>query len=276
VRFDGQIALITGGSSGIGLSAARMLSARGAHVWLMARDRGRLEAALEQVQAASANSRQKHGVFPADVSVYEQADSAVQHVSQCAGFPNLLINCAGATHPGYFQELDLHIFRSMMEINYFGTVNMAKAVVPGMIQRRSGHIVNVASMAGILGIFGYTAYSASKFAVRGFSDVLRAEMKPLGVRVSIVYPSDTDTPQLAYEKRFKPYETEYISSGASMLSPDDVAHYLLRGVARNRYIIIPGFECKVFYWLSGLVGTRLYPIMDILVARAQRKKHKQR
>ena len=91
-----------------------------------------------------------------------------------------------------------------MDVNYFGTLNAIKAVVPSMIERHHGIIVGVSSAAGILGMFGYTAYSPTKFAVRGLLESLRAEMKPHNVAVHCVFPADIDTPQLEFENRTKP------------------------------------------------------------------------
>jgi 3-dehydrosphinganine reductase len=271
--FRNQVALITGGSSGIGLATARLLAAQGAHVWLLARDQGRLDAALAQVQAACISPDQRCGVVQADVSDAGQAAAAVTHVIEQAGVPDLVINSAGVVHPGYCQDLDLDIFHWTMDIDYFGTVHIVKAIVPHMIARGSGHIVNISSLAGIIAIYGYTAYSGAKFAVRGFSDALRSEMKPLGVQVSVVFPPDTDTPQLAYENQFKPPETRELAGNAHAMTAEQVAKVILDGVAHRRYIILPGFEGKLFYWLSGLVGAGLYPIMDMMVASA-RAKHK--
>ena len=109
-----------------------------------------------------------------------------------------------------------------MDINFFGTVNIVRAAIKDFIKRGSGNIVNVSSIAGVIGVFGYTAYGASKYAIRGFSDTLRAEVKPLGINVNIVFPPDTDTPQLAYETQFKPFETKVISGTAGLTSPDKV------------------------------------------------------
>lgn len=270
--FENKVALVTGGSSGIGLATSRRLASRGAHVWLVARDQGKLEAALAQVRAAGASG--SHGVVAADVSDPEQAAVAVAQVCEAVGVPDLVFNCAGAAHPGYFQELDLHIFHWMMDVNYFGAVNITKAVVPAMIVRGSGHIVNFSSIAGFLGVFGYTAYGPAKAAVSGFSDVLRAEMKPLGIRVSVVFPPDCDTPCFAYEKQFNPAETQAISDMGKCMSPEAVAAEIVRGVARGRYIILPGFEGKLLYRLTGLIGGGVYPIMDWIIARARRNKRK--
>ncbi len=268
--LNGKVALVTGGSSGIGLATARGLAAEGADVWLVARDHDRLEAALAQVRSA-AQSPEKCGLFAADVSDADQARAAVAAVTAATGVPDLVVNCAGIAHPGYFQDLDLDIFRRTMDVNFFGTLYVTKAAVPGMIARRSGHIVNVSSIAGFMGVFGYTAYGASKYAVRGFSDVLRAEMKPLGIRVSVVFPPDCDTPQLAYENQFKPSETKALSGNTTCMSPDAVAAAIIRGIKRHHYVIIPGLEGNLLYRFSGLLRGGVYPIMDFMIARAQRK-----
>ena len=264
--FPYKVALVTGGSSGIGLALARRLAAQGVRVWLLARRRKVLEAALASLEGAAG----KCGMVVADVADWRQVQAAAIRVESEAGLPDLVINSAGVTHPGYVQDIPLDVFRQMMEINYLGTVHTVKALLPGMIARGSGHIVNIASAAAFLGIFGYTAYGASKYAVRGFSDTLRAEVKPLGLRVSIAFPPDTDTPQLAYENRFKPPETRALAGKAGVLSADRVADEILRGVRRGRYVILPGFQNKVLYRLSSLLGNAIFPLMDWMVTNARR------
>lgn len=272
-HWNGKITLVTGGSSGIGLAIARLLAQQGAQVWIVARRKENLDSALKEIEAARLNDSLSCGIFAADVSDPDQVTAAVDYVTDQAGVPDLLVNSAGITHPGYVQELDLDIFRSMMDVNYFGTVYMTKAVLAGMLQRGSGHFINISSMAGYLGAFGYSAYGAAKFAVRGFSDVLRSELKPLGLRVSIVFPPDTDTPQLAYEQPFKPYETKALSGNAKVLSPEAVAAETLRQAANGRYIILPGTDNKLFYWMNSHFGNAVYPIMDWMIASARKKKH---
>lgn len=270
--FANKVALITGGSSGIGLALAKALAAEGARVWIVGRRPEALAAAGEEIRRLSG---QTPGTFPADVSDYAQVEALLAEIVRQDGLPDLVVNSAGITHPGYVQDIPLEVFRRLMEVNYFGTVHVVKAVLPGMLQRGSGHIVNISSAAGFLGVFGYSAYGASKYAVRGFSDVLRAEMKPHGIRVSIVFPPDTDTPQLAYETPFKPPETKIISGNARVMSAEAVAAAILRGIRKNRYIILPGFEVWLFYHLNNLLGNAVYPLMDWMVADARRKKSKE-
>ena len=266
--YQGRLALITGGSSGMGLALAQLLAEEGANVWLVARHSDALEAACRSLHADG----QKHGVYAADVTKLDQVQAAVEHVKREAGVPDLLINCAGAAHPGYVQEIPLEIFQDMMALNYFGTLYTVKTLLPAMLERGSGHVVNVSSMAGFLGAFGYSAYGASKYAVRGFSDVLRLEVKPLGVRVSVVFPPDMDTPGLANENKTKPFET-FAAGSTKALAPQDVARSTLKAMKRGQYIILPGSEPQLLYRLMFLVGNAIYPIMDGMIADARRKKN---
>ncbi|MEW6717993.1 MAG: SDR family oxidoreductase [Chloroflexota bacterium] len=263
-HYANKLALITGGSSGIGLALAKELAGHGARVWLLARRKDALSEAQKKISSACRT-------ISMDVSDWNQVKRAVGQVIRESGVPDIIINSAGVTQPGYVQELDVDIFRQMMEINYMGTVHVVKALLPGIIERGSGHIINISSAAGFLGVFGYSAYGASKYAVRGFSDVLRVELKPHGIRVSVAFPPDTDTPQLAYEAPFKPPETKALSGTTKILSPEVVAREILSAAARGKYIILPGFDTKLLYHLNNMLGNGVYAIMDWLITRARQK-----
>jgi len=266
--LDGKLALVTGGSRGIGLAVSKELAAQGASVWIAARDGERLALARQQIEGARRSDEQGVGTLTLDVADAKQVATVVDAFTTDVGAPDLLVNCAGVAHPGRFEELDLKIFRWMMDVNYFGTVHVTKAIVPDMIARGSGHIANISSIAGFLGVYGYSAYGASKFAVAGLSDVLRAEMKPLGIGVSVVFPPDTDTEQLAYEAEFKPVVTKALAGTAKALSPEKVARSIVDGVVRGRYIITPGLEGSLFFRAQNLLGGFVYPLMDLMVSRA--------
>jgi len=272
--WNKKVVLITGGSSGIGLAAARQLAAAGAQVWLAARRQEVLEAALKEVQTAARHDpSQLCGIVQADVSDAEQARRAVETVSQAAGVPDVVINSAGETQPGYIQDLSLEIFEQLMQINYFGTVYVTKAVLPAMLSRGSGQLINISSMAGYLGVFGYSAYGATKYAVAGFSEVLRAEMKSHGIRVSVAFPPDTDTPQLAYEEPFKPAETKAISGNAKALSADLVAGAILQQAEKGRFLIFPGTDSRLFYLMtSKLPKSLVFAILDMMASSAKKGK----
>jgi 3-dehydrosphinganine reductase len=149
------------------------------------------------------SSNQRCGIISADITEIAEVEAAVAEVTRACGAPDILINSAGDVYPGLFQDMELSVLRQLMELDYFGTVYITRACLPSMISRRSGHIVNISSVYGFIGGYGYSGYCAAKFAVRGFSDSLRAELKPLGIGVSLVFPQNTETPQLKHENELK-------------------------------------------------------------------------
>jgi 3-dehydrosphinganine reductase len=267
-----QLALITGGSSGIGLALAKELVKEGVNLCLLARDQEKLIEAKTQIQALTIDNQQVVETLSCDIRDYQSLKTALEEWMAHSGVPDLVINSAGVTYPGYFQDLDVEIFHWLMDINYYGTLHVLKCIIPKMIQQKKGTVVNLSSQAGFVGVFGYSGYGASKYAVRGLSDVLRSEMKPLGVQVSIVFPPDTLTPQLEFEDPLKPPETRAIAGASKPLTAEHVAHTIIRDVRKGKYVIIPGLDGKFFYRLIGLLGNLVYPIMDWLVRKTQTKK----
>jgi len=262
-------ALVTGGSSGIGLAIACRLAAAGAHVTILARHPDRLAEAVQTIRQARVSDEQSVDSLASDVADLGSVQGALGALLEQDHLPDLVINSAGVAHPGYAEALEMDIFHWMMDVNYYGTIHVTQTLLPGMVQRGSGHIVNISSIAGFMAVFGYSAYGASKFAIRGYTDALRAEMKPKGIKVSIVYPPDTQTPQLDYENQYKPPETRALAGNVHAVDPDVVAAAVLKGVRSGRYVIIPGMEGKLLYWLSGALGTGFYPLMDWMVSRAR-------
>lgn len=270
MEFNGRVVLVTGGSSGIGLETGKLLAQKGANVWLAARHKDKLELALREVESARCNPAQRFGIVITDVTSPDQAVTAVAEVTETCGSPDILINSAGVVYPGLFRDTEMAVMRHLMEVNYFGTVNMTRACLSSMAARRQGHIVNISSVYGFLGGYGYSAYSASKFAVRGFTDAIRAELRPLGISVSIVFPQNTATPQLEYENKLKPDVVKALDN-TRVMSPRDVARAVIHGINRRQYVIIPGAEGRLLFWLSGLSSTALYWALDRSVDRALRR-----
>lgn len=270
MEFDKRVALVTGGSSGIGLETARLLAERGTYVWLLARHRDRLESALACVKDACRSQEQQCGIVIADVADANEVTTAIAEVTDKCGAPDIVINSAGAVYPAAFQDADMSTLRWLMEVNYLGTVNVVHTCLPSMLARRSGYIVNISSVYGFMGGHGYSAYCASKFAVRGFTDALRAELKPLGIGVSLVFPQNTNTPQLVAEEKLKPAIAKALDNTPA-ISPQAVAKEIVRGMNRGQYVILAGAEAKLLFWLTGFLGTGTYWVMDRMVARAQKK-----
>ena len=267
--YRGKSVLITGGSSGIGFAIAKALVPMDASVILLARDYEKLQSAKSAILEKYPNANVE--IISVDVTDIDSLRILYDKYVSNHDTPDILINCAGVARPGYVQELPLDVFHWTMDIDYFGTVNMVKLLLPGMLERGSGHIINVSSIAGVIGTFGYTAYCGAKFAVKGFSDALRSELKPKGIKVSVLYPPDTDTPQLHWENQFKPKETKAIAGTAKPISPDTVAQQTLKDAARGKYAIVPSFEAKLMYFAGTRLGNWMYPIMDMMVRSASKK-----
>ena len=158
----------------------------------------------------------------------------------------------------------------MVGTNLLGMMYAARAVAPGMIARGHGHIAMVSSMGGLVGVYGYSAYSASKFGVVGFAEVLRNEMKPHGVGVSVLCPPNVDTPGYAREITTEPAETAKINGNVRAVSPESMGRVFVEAVERRRYLILPKLSHRVLYRVKGLVPEVFYAWFDHDVATVQR------
>ena len=264
--FDGQHVVVTGGSSGIGLATARSFGLEGAAVSLVARGSERLEAAALEMKSEGLDV----GWVSADVSDFSSLAEAMDSVRTDRGPCDVLVTSAGIAHPGHFTEIEADVFRTEMEVNYFGTLNAIRLVAAEMIERRRGRIVGISSAAGIVGIFGYTAYTPTKFAVRGLLESLRAEMIQHDVHVHCVFPADIDTPQLTYENQIKPAETAAISGTIKPLAASAVADAIIEGIQRNRFAIYSDFQTRLVGPVSALAGRSLRRNLDKRAAKANR------
>jgi len=270
MNLRNQHALITGGSSGIGKALAVLLAGRGAHISLMARNATRLEDAAAEVRGAVADRDQRILSFSADVSDRNQVEETVRKIIRDQGVPDLLVTCAGMIHPGRFMELPPGVSERTMEVNYFGTLYTIRAALPSMVRRKRGRLVLISSGAGLIGIYGYTAYSPSKFALRGLAECLRGELRQYGIGVSIVYPPDTDTPQLKQENRIKPFETRLITGAARTRSPQMVARTILKGIRKRSFVITPGLEMTLLFRLHSILAPLAERYFDYRIALRSR------
>ncbi len=266
-RLSDTHVLITGGSSGIGLETARQALRRGARVSIVGRDVDRLQGALDDLGQSAGDTTRVAGE-PADVTDPARLDDAFSVLVDRFGPVDVLVTCAGAARPGHFEQLTRGVFEEQMALDYFGTLDAIRAVVPAMIARRSGHLVLVSSTAGLVGVYGYAAYSPAKFAVRGLAEALRAELKPHGITVSCAYPPDTDTPGLAAENLEKPEATARISAAVKVRPAGTVARAIVRGIEHDRLVITADPGTAVLARAAGLLGPYLRASFDRHVRRA--------
>jgi 3-dehydrosphinganine reductase len=247
--FVGKTVFLPGGSSGIGLATAKLLASESASVVIFARDEEKLHAAVAEIESRRVSPKQTLACRPLDVTDHAAVTAVMADSVEAFGPPDLLINCVGRALPHHFEDVSFEQFDETMRTNLYGAWNTVSALVPHM-KARGGAIVNVSSMAGFMGVFGYTDYCASKFAVVGFSEALRQELRPFGIRVSVLCPPDTDTPGFAHEDLTKPAETKAISAGAKLMEPDSVAVELLNGLRRGTFMIVPGGGGKLAFFMK--------------------------
>ncbi|MEX2683515.1 MAG: SDR family oxidoreductase [Candidatus Sigynarchaeota archaeon] len=264
-----QFALITGGSSGLGKALAISLARGGSSVVIVARNEARLTEAKAAIEAAKAGNGFVKTV-QADVTDEKQVRNTFDKLVQHEGVPTHLINCAGAANPGYVQDFSLADFEAAMRLDYFGTVIPTITMLPHFLSRGSGHVINVSSAGGFVGLIGYATYCPAKFAVMGFSEVLRHELKPKGIKVSVVCPPDMDTPGLATENKTKPEECKIISQRGKLVKPEDVAKAVIDGVKKGKYYILPG-ESNYIFNMKRLFPSLVFSIMDGDLQKALKK-----
>ncbi|XP_007559453.1 PREDICTED: 3-ketodihydrosphingosine reductase [Poecilia mexicana] len=236
LKLNGAHVVVTGGSSGIGKSIAVECYRQGAFITLVARDEEKLLRAKKEVEKYAINDKQVVLCVSVDVSSdYTQVENVIKQAQEKLGPVDMLINCAGTSISAKFEEMEVERFKEMIELNYLGSVYPTRAVITTMKERRMGRIMFVSSQAGQIGLFGYTAYSASKFALRGLAEALQMEVKPYNIYVTLAFPPDTDTPLLAEENKSKPLETKLISETSGVWQPDQVAKIFVRDAVQGNF-----------------------------------------
>ncbi|NLT34424.1 MAG: SDR family oxidoreductase [Gaiellales bacterium] len=271
----GSEAIVTGGSSGIGKAIAVRLVTAGANVTIAARREAVLAEAAQEIERRAGQICGPLLRGPAvrtavvDVASKAAVEELAGRFAEEHGSLRYLINCAGITYPGYFADIPYQVFEEIMAVDYFGVLHMCRSFVP-LMKSQGGHILNVSSVGGLYGGFGYTAYSAAKFAVIGFSQALRSEVKRFGITVSVLCPPDTDTPQLAFEEPLKPRETKAIASTAGRMSAEIVARAAVRSLSADRFIVLPGLSGKASYLAFRLAPGILERYLDRKIRAAAR------
>ncbi|KAL6776437.1 hypothetical protein ACKKBG_A21115 [Auxenochlorella protothecoides x Auxenochlorella symbiontica] len=234
-----QHVFITGGSKGIGLAVAEEVLRRGARVTIAARNRDDLSKARASLAAACPASRGKIHTVAADTTSVDQLHAAAQSAEGALGPVDVVICNAGLSLPGLFSDSSLENFQRQADVNYLGTVKTIKAFLPGMLERRQGHICIISSALAICGFAGYSSYAPTKWALRGLADCLRNELAGTGVGMSIGYPPDTQTPGFASENELKPKLCLAANAalGSEVFPAEKVACSIVQGIERRAYHI---------------------------------------
>ncbi|MBX2963311.1 MAG: SDR family oxidoreductase [Cyclobacteriaceae bacterium] len=260
--FNGKVVWITGASSGIGESLAYAFARQGAKLILSAR---RVEE-LQRVKAACNVADENVLILPLDVSDTESIPAQAKQVYDRFKHVDILINNAGVSHWTKVKDLTLEVIQKIFNVNFFGGIALTKAVLPQMLENKSGHIVVISSVLGKMVVQKQAAYNASKHALQGFYDTLRLEVAPEGVNVLLVCPGFVRT-NVAKNSLNKDgvainQDNNKIQKG---LDPDDVANEILNAIEKSKdEIIIAGRPER-----TGILLKRLFPS---LFAQMMRKR----
>ncbi|KAB0796018.1 hypothetical protein PPYR_10079 [Photinus pyralis] len=251
--------VVTGGSSGIGKSVGILAASRGANVTIIARDEDKLKLAERDIKKACIDENQQVKIFSLDVTDNVAVTRVFDQIEDSGGPIYMLINCAGKSICRTLEDMSVDDITSMLNLNVLGTVFPTRWVLPKFKARKEGIIVITASQASLIGIYGMSVYSASKFALRGFAEAIDMEARFHNVSVTLSLPPDTDTPGLHAENIGKPEETLLISGCAGLFQPDVVAERLLDDALDKKFFSHIGFESFV----STTLGAGMSPCSSI-------------
>jgi NAD(P)-dependent dehydrogenase (short-subunit alcohol dehydrogenase family) len=270
VSFTGKVAFVTGGASGIGAALATKLVDGGAEVWIADRQLDAARALAQRLSGGGAKAR----AIELDVRDYPAFERAVAEAVQRSGRIDYLFNNAGIGVGGEVDSYAVEDWNDVFDVNLHGVAHGIQAVYPVMIRQRSGHIVNTASMAGLIPSPGSASYTASKHAVVALSRALRLEAERHGVKVSVLCPGAIRTPILTGGKYGRMTKTGLTDEALlnfwepfRPMAPEKFAERVLRAVVRGRAIIIVPAWWKALWYLD-----RLSPAISTQAARLTQKR----
>ncbi|MFD2627224.1 3-ketoacyl-ACP reductase [Oceanobacillus kapialis] len=226
-EIKGKVAYITGAGRGIGRATALELAKEGVHVGLIARTESKLEEVANQVLQHGV----KVSIAVADISSQREVDLAVSKLQKEVGAADILLNNAGIGAHGNMLEMDPETWKRTFEVNVFGTYHVTRAVLPGMIEKNQGDIINISSSNGLKGTAGSTSYSASKFAIQGMTEALMQEVRRNNIRVFTLNPSLVAT-ELAFGDKLEEKDKE------KYMQPEDLAEYMVSQLKLHPRIFI--------------------------------------
>jgi short-subunit dehydrogenase len=265
--LSGQVVLITGASSGIGQAAARLFAREGCLTVLAARRADRLQQLAREIADAGGQALP----VPTDITQPDQIDALVRAAMDAHGRIDVLFNNAGFGRLDWLESLDpVKDIQAQLAVDLLGVILTARAVLPAMYAERSGHIINMASVAGWIAPPLYSIYSAGKFGVRGFSEALRREALPMGVRVSVIYPGSART-EFSQHIGVSAAKHRFKTPSWLVLTAEDVARSVV-SLARHprRELITPWFMVAAKFLNSHFNG-----LSDRVQSNASKKYHQQ-
>ena len=268
--FDGKVAVITGAGSGIGRALALHLAARGAVLALSDKDEVGL---LETAERCTARHAREVHAEKLDVSDRAAIADYASSVAGDLGRVNVVFNNAGIALHGDFEETPYDEFERVMDVNFWGVVNGTKEFLPHLIASGDGHLVNISSLFGLMSMPGQTAYNASKFGVRGFTEALRTEMLIARhpVQVSCVHPGGIKTAIARNARTTASHDqqtvAQFFDRKLAKTTAEKAAGIIVDGVLKNKPRIVVGADAKFLDGYVRLVGPRYQSMVAKLSSR---------
>ncbi len=258
--YNNKNIYITGGSSGIGLEMAKQLFGYGATITIIGRNEIKLRNAKKSIEKFRIKADQKLFELSLDVSNNENVEHKISEKIEINGTPDILINSAGIAFSGKFENTDFDTFKIILDTNVLGVRNISHTMIPYM-KTNGGVIANLSSFAGIFGAYGYSAYSASKFAVLGMSSSMRMELAEYNIKVCAICPPEVDTPLVREESKTISQEAKALKKMLGFLSVEYAAKSILKELRKEKFLIIPGKKAKLTYHIN-----RLFPSITMLIS----------
>jgi NAD(P)-dependent dehydrogenase (short-subunit alcohol dehydrogenase family) len=248
----GKRCLITGAASGIGKATALAAAGKGAEVFLTDVQAEALDGAAEEIRLAGGRVGH-HKAF--DVRDHDAVVAFAEEIHSAHGSMDVVMNVAGISTWGRIEQLEHEHWRRTIDINLVGPISFLECFVPPMIEaRRGGHVVNVSSVAGLFGLPWHAPYSASKFGLRGVSEVLRFDLRKHGIGVSLVCPGAVKTPlvetvEIVGVDRENPRIRKLVALfERRAVTPEHVAERILTAIERNRYMVFTSPDGRLLHW----------------------------
>jgi NAD(P)-dependent dehydrogenase (short-subunit alcohol dehydrogenase family) len=258
-RFKGKVVIVTGAASGIGAAICQRFAAKGAKIGLLDMDEAGVKVAADKLKDAGAD------VVGIKCDVVNEAEctSAIGAVVELFGGVDLLVNNAGITQRSAFVDTEISVYRKVMDVNFYGSLNCTRAAIDSLIERK-GSIIVIESLAGLTPLLGRTGYCASKHALHGFFTSLRSELRDSGVHIMLVCPgfvnTNLQTRALGGDGQVTVHPQSVVGKPTSA---EKVAEAIYKGALHKRHLLVLTPVGKLAYWIS-----RLAPVLyERLMAR---------
>jgi NAD(P)-dependent dehydrogenase (short-subunit alcohol dehydrogenase family) len=271
--LNGKRCLVTGAgaASGIGRATALAAATRGAELYLTDLQAGGLEGVRAEIEGAGGAVAHLRAL---DITDHAAVVALAEEIGSAHGSMDVVMNIAGVSTWGPIDKLQHGDWQKMIAVNLMGPIAVLENFVPPMIEAgRGGHIVNVASAAGLIALPWHAAYSASKFGLRGVSEVLRFDLRRHGIGVSLVCPGAVATPLVGslevrgVDRRHPAFQEAVKDFEKRAVSPERVAEKIIRGVEKNRYLVFTSTDIRVVHWWQ----RKFSPAYDLAMRQLQRR-----